>query len=160
MRHIISAIVENKSGVLAHIAGLFSSRGYNIESLTVGPTEAPEFSRMTIITSGDDDIIEQIRKQLERLISVVKVSDYRGRDIVARDLALIRVNAPATRRAEIIGVLDIFRGKVVDISAKDMVIEVSGPKAKIEACVDILRPHGIKEMVRTGVVAMARGDRK
>ena len=160
MRHVICAIVENKSGVLAHISGLFSSRGFNIDSLTVGRTEDPSLSRMTIVTEGDEAILEQIRKQLGKVIDVLRVMDFYGQDIVARDLALIKVNTPPAKRHEVIGLVEVFRGKVVDISLTDMVIELSGPEAKIEAFAGMLRPFGIKEMVRTGVVAMARSEQK
>jgi len=160
MRHVISAIVENKSGVLAHIAGLFSSRGFNIDSLTVGRTENPALSRMTIVVEGDDAVLEQVRKQLAKVIDVLKVTDFSGKDIVQRDLALVKVNTPPAKRNEVIGLVEIFRGNVVDISPSDMVVELSGPEAKIEAFAEVVRPYGIKEMVRTGVVAMARGERK
>lgn len=158
MKHIISALVENKSGVLAHIAGLFSARSYNIDSLTVGATENPELSRMTIVVSGDDAILEQIRKQLAKVIDVLKVVDMSGKRYVERDLALIKVSAPQARRAEVAGLVDIFRGRVVDIGANSLTVEVSGPEEKIEACVALLKPYGIKEMVRAGVVAMLRGE--
>jgi len=160
MRHVISAIVENKSGVLAHIAGLFSSRGFNIDSLTVGRTEDPNLSRMTIVVKGDDAILEQVRKQLGKVIDVIRVTDYAGKDIVQRDLALIKINAPAKKRTEVINLVDIFRGKVVDISPAEMVVELSGPANKIEAFVEMAHSYGIKELVRTGVVAMARGEHK
>jgi len=158
MKHIISALVENKAGVLAHIAGLFSARSFNIDSLTVGTTDDPAVSRMTIVVDGDEAILEQIRKQLGKVIDVLKVVDMSGKKYVERDLALIKVNAPPARRPEIVSLIEVFRGRVVDISARDMVIEVSGPEAKIEACVDLLRPYGIKELVRAGVVAMLRGE--
>ena len=160
MRHVISAVVENKSGVLAHIAGLFSSRGFNIDSLTVGRTETPNLSRMTIVVEGDDAVLEQVRKQLAKVIDVLKVSDFSGKDFVQRDLALIKVNTPPAKRHEVAGLVEIFRGKVVDISQNDMVVELSGPEAKVEAFADMVRPYGIKEMVRTGIVAMTRGERK
>ena len=160
MRHVISAIVENKVGVLAHISGLFSSRGFNIDSLTVGRTDNPGFSRMTIVVIGDDAILEQVRKQLGKVIDVIKVSDYAGKDVVARDLALVKITTPASKRQEVIGLVEVFRGKVVDISPKDMMVELSGPSAKIEAFVEVLKPYGIQELVRTGVVAMARGAHK
>ena len=160
MRHVISAMVENKVGVLSHIAGLFSSRGFNIDSLTVGRTESPDLSRMTIVVVGDDRILEQVRKQLGKVIDVVKVTDYAGRDIVQRDLALVKINAPASKRREIHTLVEIFRGKVVDISQNDMVVELSGPENKVEAFVEMAHPYGIKELVRTGVVAMARGEHK
>lgn len=158
MKHIISALVENKSGVLAHIAGLFSARSFNIDSLTVGATENPDLSRMTIVASGDDAILEQIRKQLAKVIDVIKVTDMSGKRYVERDLALIKVSAASAQRAEIASLVDIFRGRVVDIGASSLTIEVSGPEEKIEACVSLLQPYGIKEMVRAGVVAMLRGE--
>ena len=160
MRHILSAIVENKSGVLAHIAGLFSSRGFNIDSLTVGRTESPNLSRMTVVVEGDDAILEQVRKQLGKVIDVLKVTDFAGKDVVARDLALVKINTPPNKRAEITALVEVFRGNVVDISPGDMVVELSGPEAKVEAFCEMARAYGIKEMVRTGVVAMARGERK
>jgi acetolactate synthase I/III small subunit len=158
MRHVISAIVENKSGVLAHISGLFSSRGFNIDSLTVGRTENPNLSRMTIVVKGDDAILEQVRKQLDKVIDVIKVTDYAGRDIVQRDLALVKIAVTCKNRQEVVGLVDIFRGKVVDISKDDMMVELSGPSNKIEAFVEMAEVYGIKELVRTGVVGMARGE--
>jgi acetolactate synthase-1/3 small subunit len=160
MRHVISAMVENKAGVLAHVAGLFSSRGFNIDSLTVGRTENPGISRMTIVVEGDETVLEQVRKQLGKIIDVLKVSDYSGRDIVQRDLALVKLNAPPQKRPEIVSLIEIFRGKVVDISATDMVVELSGPEAKMDAFVEMARPYGIRELVRTGIVALARGEQK
>jgi len=159
MRKVLSASVENKPGVLAHIAGLFSSRGFNIDSLTVGRTADPNLSHMTIVTEGDEMVLEQVRKQLGKVIDVIKVTDYSGKDTVHRDLALIKVSTPAEKRAEIIALVEVFRGKVVDISLNDVVIELVGPEAKIEAFVEVMRTFGIKEMVRTGVVALARGEK-
>ena len=158
MKHIISALVENKAGVLAHIAGLFSARSFNIESLTVGATENPDLSRMTIVAGGDEGILEQIRKQLAKVIDVLKVVDMSGKRYVERDLALIKVSAPPAKRSEIANLVDVFRGRVVDIASSSLTVEVSGPEEKIEACVDLLKPYGIKEMVRAGVVAMLRGE--
>jgi acetolactate synthase I/III small subunit len=160
MPHVISALVENKSGVLAHVAGLFSSRGFNIDSLTVGRTENPGVSRMTIVVEGDEAVLEQVRKQLGKVIDVLKVSDYSGRDIVQRDLALVKINAPPQKRQEIVSLIEIFRGNVVDISSTDMVVELSGPEAKVDAFVEVVRPYGIRELVRTGLVALARGEQK
>ncbi len=157
MRHVISAIVENKSGVLAHIAGLFSSRGFNIDSLTVGRTENPALSRMTIVVAGDDAILEQVRKQLGKVIDVIKVSDFAGKDVVQREEALIKVACDNGNRQQVISLVEVFQGKVVDISTADMMVEISGPEAKIDAFVEMMRPFGIKETVRTGMVAMARG---
>jgi acetolactate synthase-1/3 small subunit len=152
--------VENKSGVLAHIAGLFSGRGYNIDSLAVGETENPNLSRMTIVTHGDDAIIDQIRKQLEKVIDIIKVQDITHEDHVERDLLLVKVNAPPGKRGEIIEVVDIFRGKIVDVGAQEMVIEIAGTEDKVEAMIDLLRPYGIKELVRSGSIALPRGKKK
>ena len=160
MRHIITAIVENKSGVLAHIAGLFSGRGYNIDSLAVGETENPNLSRMTIVTHGDDAIIDQIRKQLEKVIDILKVQDLTDEQHVERDLLLVKVNAPPGKRGEIIEIVDIFRGKIVDVGAQEMVIEIAGTEDKVEAMIDLLRPYGIKELVRSGSIALPRGKKK
>ena len=160
MKHVISALVENKVGVLAHIAGLFSGRGFNIDSLTVGITENPRFSRMTIVAGGDDAILEQIRKQLGKVIDVVKVQDLSLQDHVQRDLMMVKVNAPPAKRTEIAALVDVFRGNILDVSSKEMVIELSGDESKLEALTDLLRPYGVKELVRTGVVAMVRGERK
>ncbi len=157
MRHVISAIVENKSGVLSHIAGLFSSRGFNIDSLTVGRTENPALSRMTIVVAGDDAILEQVRKQLGKVIDVIKVSDFAGKDIVQREQALIKVGCNNENRQQVVALVEVFEGKVVDISPGDMMVELSGPEAKVDAFVEMMRPYGIREMVRTGLVAMARG---
>lgn len=160
MRHVISALVENKSGVLAHIAGLFSSRGFNIDSMAVGRTENPALSRMTIVVAGDDVILEQVRKQLGKVIDVIKVTDYQGRDTVQRELALVKVHTAAGKRQEIIGLVEVFQGKVVDITPSDMVIELSGPEAKVAAFIDMMQPFGVREVVRTGLVALARGETK
>ena len=157
MRHVISALVENKPGVLAHISGMFSSRGFNIDSLTVGETEDARFSRMTIVTTGDDAVLEQVRKQLERLVDVIKVVDFSGQDYVERDLMLIKVHAPPGRRGEIFELADVFKCKVVDIGTKHVMLEVSGPENKLEALIALMKPFGIKEMARTGRVGLRRG---
>jgi acetolactate synthase-1/3 small subunit len=158
MRHIISAIVENKPGVLAHIAGLFAGRGFNIDSLAVGETEDPARSRMTVVVRGDDAVLEQVRKQLGKIVDVIKVSDFAGADIVERDLALVKVAVRPDKRSEVFEVTDVFRGKVVDIGAKHLTIELAGPEKKIEAFIDLLKPYGIKELVRTGRIAIGRGE--
>ena len=160
MKNTISVLVENHFGVLAHVPGLFSARGFNIDSLAVGETEKPDCSRMTIVTIGDDRVVEQIVKQLRKLIDVIEVSDLSQEDFVERDLSLILVGAPARKRQEIFQLIEIFRAKIVDVGAQDMVIEISGPEAKIEAMLDLLQPYGIKEMVRTGRIAMIRGNKK
>jgi acetolactate synthase-1/3 small subunit len=159
MRHVISALVRNRPGVLSHVAGLFSSRGFNIDSLTVGETEDPETSRMTIVARGDESVLEQIRKQLGKLINVVKVYDFSGVDYVDRDLGLIKVHAPSGKKPEIIMIGEAFEAKVVDITRDDLMFEVTGPEAKIKACIDTLRPYGLREVVRTGRIAMARGPK-
>ncbi len=157
MRHTISVLVENKFGVLARVAGLFSGRGFNIETLNVAPTLDPAYSQMTIVTSGDDRILEQITKQLNKLINVIKVTDYAG-DLtyLNRELVLIKVTAKAEHRAEALRITDIFRAKVVDSGPTHYTIEVTGNPAKIHGVIEMLRPLGIKSVVRTGPVAMAR----
>lgn len=157
MRHVISALVENKPGVLAHISGMFSARGFNIDSLTVGETEDARFSRMTIVTTGDDTVIEQVRKQLERVVDVIKVVDFSGQDYVERDLMLIKVHAPPGRRGEVFELAEVFKCKVVDIGSKHVMLEVTGPENKLEALITMLKPYGIKEMARTGRVGLRRG---
>jgi acetolactate synthase-1/3 small subunit len=156
-KHVISALVENRPGVLAHVAGLFASRGFNIDSLAVGETETPEYSRLTVVVRGDEAIMEQVRKQLAKVIDVVRVTELSGQDYVERDLMLIKINAPAGKRGEILEVTEVFRGKIVDISPRHVMIELSGPEKKVEAFIELMRPYGIREMVRTGRVAMQRG---
>ena len=156
-KHIISLVVQNKAGVLARIVGLFSSRGYNIDSLAVGETETPELSRITLVTGGDDSVIEQIRKQLNRLIDVIKVHQFDEEEYIERDLLLLKVSALTGKRGEIMQIVDIFRGKIVDVGAKHLVVELSGPEGKINAMIDLMRPFGIKEMVRSGRIALTRG---
>ncbi|MDD5757919.1 MAG: acetolactate synthase small subunit [Desulfobulbaceae bacterium] len=156
MRHTLSVLLQNKPGVLSRVTGLFSGRGFNIESLTVAPTIEKEVSCLTLVTSGDESIIEQITKQLHKLIDVIKVTDMSEHEYVDREMALIRVKAEASTRAEVLRVIDIFRGKVVDVSPKSYVVEVTGSQTKIKAIIDILRPIGIQEIVRTGAVAMTR----
>jgi len=156
MKHIISALVENKPGVLAHVAGMFAARGFNIDSLVVGRTEDPDLSRMTIVVIGDDRIVEQVRKQLGRIVPVVKVQDYAGKPVVARDLMLVSVSVPPEKRPEVFALIEMFRGRVVDIGSKTLMIEVSGPESKIEAFLDVCKPYGIKSVARTGTIAMPR----
>ena len=159
MKHILSALVQNKPGVLAHAAGMFAARAFNIDSLAVGRTEDPALSRMTIVVVGDDRTVEQVRKQLAKLITVVKVQDFVGQDVVARDLMLISVACPPDKRAELLALVEMFTAKVVDIGPKYIMVEVSGPETKVEAFIESCRPYGIKNMVRTGTVAMARQTR-
>lgn len=159
MKHTISILVENEFGVLTRIAGLFSGRGFNIESLTAAPTLDPTLSRLTIVTSGDDKILEQITKQLHKLISTIKVIDFTGEDFVAREIALIKVTAEAEHRAEVLRMVDIFRAKVVDVTPRSYTIEITGGSDKIDALIELVRPLGIKELVRSGPVVMGRGSK-
>ena len=156
MRHTISILVDNEFGVLSRVSGLFSGRGFNIESLCVAETLDPKVSLMTIVTSGDAQVIEQITKQLHKLINTIKVTDLTGEDYLERELALIKVTSSNEHRAEILSIIDIFRAKVVDVSPKTYTVEITGDKEKIHAITELLRPFGIKEMARTGKVAMAR----
>ncbi len=159
MARLFSCIVQNRPGVLAHVAGLFAGRGYNIDSLTVGRTDDPKLSRMTIATGGDEHILEQIRKQLSKVIDIVRVYDLGEVDCVERDLVLIKVNAQPSRRREILEIVELFRGRAVDVSQKELVLELSGTEDKIEAFIELMRPFGIKELARTGRIAMARGPK-
>jgi len=158
MRHTISVLVDNRPGVLSRIAGLFSGRGFNIESLSVNETLDPTMSQMTIVTRGDDRILEQINKQLNKLIDIIKVVDYEssGSDFIERELALIKVNVDEHKRSEILSIIDIFRCKVVDVSRTHYTVEVTGDENKIKAILDLFRPLGIKEIVRSGKAAMLR----
>ena len=156
MKHIISALVQNEPGVLAHVAGMFAARAFNIDSLAVGRTDDPTISRMTIVVVGDDRVLEQVRKQLAKIITIVKVQDFVGQDVVARDLMLLSVFTPPEKRPEILALIEMFNAKVVDIGPKFVMVEVSGPETKIEAFIDACRPYGVKNVVRTGTVAMAR----
>jgi acetolactate synthase-1/3 small subunit len=156
MRHTISVLVENHFGVLARVAGLFSGRGFNISSLSVGETEDPSISRMTLVVEGDDAVVEQSKKQLNKLIEVLKVVDLAEVDHVGRELALVKVNAEKRNRSEIIELVDIFRAGIIDVSPKSMTIEVTGPEEKVAALIKMLKPFGIREMARTGRVALPR----
>ena len=156
MKHIISAVVENQPGVLARVIGLISGRGYNIHSLNVAPTQDPNMSRITMVVPGDDRVLEQVTKQLNKLINVIKVLDFVNGDFVNREMALIKVSATASNRSELLNIVDIFRGKVVDVSPQAYAIEVTGDENKIHAIIDLLKPMGIKEIARTGSVAMIR----
>lgn len=158
MRHVLSALVQNVPGVLSHVSGMLASRGYNIDSLAVGETETPELSRMTFVVMGDDQVLDQVRKQLEKLVTVVEVDDISAQDYVERDLMLLRVQAAqGAPRTEIRELVDIFRAKVVDVGSSDMMIEISGRESKIEAFIDRMRPYGITQLVRTGRIALVRG---
>ncbi|WP_022662724.1 acetolactate synthase small subunit [Paucidesulfovibrio longus] len=156
MKHTLSVTVENEPGVLSRVAGLFSGRGFNIESLNVGPTLEPGVSRMTITTEGDEQIIEQIVKQLRKLVTVIKVRDLTELKAVAREMVLVKVNAEEGKRAEILRIVDIFRCKVVDVSLDEVTIECTGDAGKIEAIIDLLTRFGIKEIARTGATALKR----
>lgn len=156
MKHVISVLVDNEPGVLSRISGLFSGRGFNIESLNVAETLDPTISRMTIVTRGNDQIIEQIIKQLNKLVNVIKVQDLTGTDYVEREMILIKVSAKDSSRAEVLRIVDIFRGRVVDVSPKSFTVEITGDEKKIQAAIDLLTPLGIKEIVRTGKVAISR----
>ncbi len=156
MRHLLSALVQNVPGVLSHISGMLASRGYNIDSLAVGETEDQNISRMTFVVVGDDHVLEQVRKQLEKIVTVVKVLDISSQDFVERDLMLIKVKSPSGNRSEIRELADIFRGRIVDVSGEEVMIEISGKERKIEAFIDLMRPFGIKELVRSGRIAMVR----
>ncbi|MBI5587096.1 MAG: acetolactate synthase small subunit [Deltaproteobacteria bacterium] len=160
MRHTISVLVTNEFGVLSRISGLFSGRGFNIESLSVAETMDPHISRMTIVTSGDEKVLEQINKQLNKLVNVIKVYDFTGEEHIERELALIKVSANPENRAEILSVVDIFRAKVVDVSPRSYTVEITGDEEKIRAITELLRPFGIKEIVRTGRIAMARSPKQ
>lgn len=157
MKHTISVLVDNKPGVLARIAGLFSGRGFNIDSLSVGETQDSTTSRMTIISHGDDAILEQITKQLNKLVDVIKVQDFSGKEFVERELVLIKVSCTRENRPEIIEIVDIFRAKIVDVSHNTITVEITGAEKKVEAFIELMKPFGIKELVRTGEVAIARG---
>jgi len=156
VEHIISILVENKFGVLSRVANLFSGRGYNIETLSVAPTLDPSMSMMTIVTRGDDKIIEQIVKHLNKVIDVIKVVDLNEADFVEREMALVKVHARQEDRAEALRIVDIFRGKIVDSTPTTYTIEVTGDIKKVEAAISLLQPLGIKDMVRTGRVAISR----
>jgi len=158
-KSILSILVENKPGVLSRIVGLFSGRGYNIDSLCVAETTEPGLSRLTMVTTGDKAIVEQIKKQLHKLINVIKVFDYTDQKFVSRELALIKVNATASIRAEVLRIVDIFRCKIVDSGPDHYTIQVSADEDKLDALLNMLKPLGIKEVVRTGCVALARGSK-
>ena len=157
--HTLAVLVENKPGVLSRVSGLFTRRGFNIDSLAVGETENPNYSRMTIVVRADDKTIEQVSKQLNRLIEVIKVSNLTEDEAVERELAMIKVSSDEDVRSEIMQITDIFRATVVDVGRESLVVEVTGDSDKIEAIVDMLRQFGIREMVRTGKISLARGPK-
>jgi acetolactate synthase I/III small subunit len=155
-QHTISVLVENNAGVLARIAGLFSGRGYNIDSLTVSPTDNSGLSKMTIVTTGNDDVLEQIEKQLSKLIEVLKVTDLTGSSFIERELILIKVKTTATNRSEIMQIIEVFRGKIVNVHINEITVELSGRSAKIDAFIKLMESFGIIEIARTGRVAISR----
>jgi len=159
LRHVLSALVQNQPGVLAHISGMLASRGFNIDSLAVGETEDANLSRMTFVVHGDDAELEQVRKQLDKIVTVVKVHDISSEDFVERDLMLIKVNAPPEKRMEIVLLVEMFRARVIDVSPNDLMIEISGQERKIEAFIELMRPYGIHELARTGRIALVRGTK-
>lgn len=156
--HVITLLVENKAGVLARISGLFAGRGYNIESLCVGETNDPKISRMTIITRGDSKVVEQIEKQLRKIIEVIKVSNITDVPHVERELMLVKVHATKENRDEVMRLVEIFRGKIVDVTLKTLTVEITGDREKTDAFLQLINPFGIKEVVRTGIAAIKRGD--
>lgn len=158
MRHVLSALVQNQPGVLAHVSGMLASRGFNIDSLAVGTTEIPELSRMTFVVQGDDRVLEQVRKQLEKVVTVVKVLDISREKYVERDLMLVTVNAAREQRGEIRQLVEIFRGRIVDVSTDALMIEISGTEDKIEAFIEVIRPYGIRELARSGRIALVRSS--
>ncbi len=160
MKHVITALVQNQPGVLAHVAGMIAARGFNIDSLVVGRTEDPELSRMTVVVIGDDHVLEQVRKQLEKIITIVRVRDFKDIDYVERDLMLLRVSAPPEKRAEVVELANLFRGRIVDVAKQSLTVELSGPEAKLEAFVDMVKPYGIRELARTGIIAVQRGEQR
>src|SRR5207302_62030 len=157
MRHVLSALVQNQPGVLAHVSGMLASRGFNIDSLAVGETEDANLSRMTFVVHGDDAELEQVRKQLDKLVTVVKVQDISSEDFVERDLMLMKVKASPQQRMEIALLVEMFRARVVDVSPEDIMIEIAGQERKIEAFIELMRPYAILELARTGRIALVRG---
>jgi len=157
MQHTISVLVENEFGVLSRVASLFSGRGFNIDSLTVAPTNEDGLSRMTIVTRGDEQILEQITKQLNKLVDVLKVIDFSDGSAIEREMVLVKVTAEDENRAEVLRIVDIFRAKIIDVTPKSYTIEATGSPAKMDALLELLRPLGLKELVRTGAVAIGRG---
>jgi acetolactate synthase-1/3 small subunit len=157
MRHVISALVVNEPGVLANVAGMFAARGFNIDSLVVGRTEDPNLSRMTIVVDADENTLEQVRKQLAKVVPVTQVKDFKGSAYIERDLSLMTIGAGPASRHEVIEVVNLFRGKVVDVGKETLMVELAGTEEKIEKFVELMRPYGIRELARTGVIAMTRG---
>ena len=159
MKHVISALVQNEPGVLANVAGMFASRGFNIDSLVVGRTEDAKLSRMTIVVVGDERVMEQVRKQLGKVVPVVRIQDFEAVASVQRDLMLIRVHVSSAKRPEVVDLVSLFRARVVDVARNSLMIELAGTEEKLEAFVNLVRPYGIQELARTGVIAMQRDSR-
>jgi len=157
MRHVLSALVQNQPGVLAHVSGMLASRGFNIDSLAVGETEQHDMSRMTFVVHGDDTVLDQVRKQLDKIVTVVRVDDISSENYVERDLMLIKVKCAAEKRAEVVLLVETFRGRTVDLQHDNIMIEISGNEGKIEAFIELMRPYGIIELARTGRIALVRG---
>ena len=160
MRHVLSALVQNQPGVLAHVSGMLASRGFNIESLAVGETEHTNMSRMTFVIHGDDNVLDQVRKQLDKVVTVVRVDDISSENFVERDLMLIKVACSPEKRPEIFQLTESFRGRVVDIQHVNVMMEISGTEGKVQAFIELMRPYGILELARTGRIALVRGDAK
>ena len=158
MRHVLSAVVQNQPGVLAHICGMLASRGFNIDSLAVGETEHHEFSRITFVVNGDDNTLDQVRKQLDKIVTVVRVMDISSENFVERDLMLIKVTCPSAKRPEVFQITESFRGRIVDIQHENVMMEVASTEGKIEAFIELMRPYGILELARTGRIALVRGN--
>ena len=158
-RHIITLLVENRAGVLARIAALIAAKGYNIDSLTVGETMDPSISRMSLVVRGDDSVVEQAVKQLNRLIDVIRVTDLTGEEFVERELVLVKVKAKPEAKAEVLRIADIFRAKVVDVAPASYMVELTGAEDKLNAFIELLRPYGIQEFARTGMTVMTRGSK-
>jgi len=156
MKHVLSALVMNQPGVLAHVSGMLASRAFNIDSLAVGATENPELSRMTFVVHGDEKTLDQVRKQLEKIVTIVRVIDFSKENFVERDLMLIKVSTEGGKRSEVHELVDIFRARIVDVGSTHVMIEISGQERKIEAFIDVMRPYGIIELVRTGRIALLR----
>lgn len=160
MRHVLSALVQNVPGVLAHVCGMLASRGYNIDSLAVGETEDPKMSRMTFVVVGDDSVLNQVRLQLEKIVTVARVDDISSSEHVERDLVLVKVKAPPGKRSEIRELAEIFRGRIVDVAPTEIMVEVAGPERKVESFIELMRPFGIIELARTGRIGMVRSISK
>jgi acetolactate synthase-1/3 small subunit len=159
-KHVLSVLVQNQPGVLAHIAGMFAARSFNIDSLVVGRTEDPNLSRIVLVTSGDEPTMEQIRKQLGKIVPVVKVRDLTEQECVERDLLLVQVHCPPERRGELRQITQVFRGSIVDVGSRSVIIQLTGPEAKIEAFIELCRPYGIQQLARTGLIAMSRASQR